>query len=169
MIETSLERLELRAAVKDFLVNEASLLDAWQLDDWLALWNDPCSYEVAPTAIADPLSASSATTLFLIADNRYRLEQRIIRFKKTSAHVEYPHSKTRHIYANIRLTSVNDDQIEASLNFATFRTKRAITTTYMGRADYKLNRTPGGFLIASKRIGLDLDNLAPQGKVSIFL
>ncbi len=169
MSEARLERLELRAEVEDFFAHEASLLDTWQLDEWLSLWDDPCRYEVAPTAIDDPLAASADTTLFLIADDRYRLEQRIIRIKKTSAHVEYPHSKTRHLYANIRLVTVTDEQIEASLGFVTFRTKRAITTSYMGRADYKLKRTATGFLIISKRIGLDLDSLVPQGKVSIFL
>jgi p-cumate 2,3-dioxygenase subunit beta len=169
MSEALLERLELRIAVEDFLALEASLLDAWELDAWLELWDESCAYEVAPTGIENPLGTSSDETLFLIADDRYRLEQRIIRIKKPSAHVEYPHSKTRHLYANIRILSSSDAEVTATLGYATFRTKRGVTTTYIGRADYVLKRIKDGFLIKSKRVGLDLDNLVPHGKVSVFL
>lgn len=160
---------ELRAAVEDFVFHEAALLDEWDLDGWLQLFAETCRYEVAPTGIANPLSTSSRETLFLIGDDRYRLEQRIIRMKKPTAHVEYPHSRTRHLFSNVRVLSADDENIKASLNFVTYRTKRGVTTSYMGRADYHLERNGKSFLISSKRIGLDLDSLVPQGKVSVFL
>jgi p-cumate 2,3-dioxygenase subunit beta len=160
---------ELRGQVEDFVFYEAALLDQWELDKWLALFADKCRYEVAPTGIENPLDTSMKNTLFLIGDDRYRLEQRVIRMKKTTAHVEYPHSRTRHLYSNVRILSASDGAVNATLSFVTFRTKRGVTTNYMGCADYVLQRQNGSFLISSKRIGLDLDSLVPQGKVSVFL
>lgn len=159
----------LRLRVEDFLYQEAALLDGWKLQEWLALFSPTARYEVAPTGDPDAGILSSAESLFLVADDRERLEQRVIRLQKPQAHAEYPHSKVRHLYSNVRILGDSGGQIEVNSNFVTFRSKRNITATYMGWHRYLLSRSGESFLIDLKRTVLDLDSLVPQGKVSLLL
>lgn len=163
------EALLLRLTVEDFLYREAALLDDWKLREWLALFSPNARYEVAPTGDPDAGTLSSAESLFLVADDRERLEQRVIRLLKPQAHAEYPHSRVRHIYSNVRILNDTGAQIEVNSNFVTFRTKRNFTATYMGWHRYLLSRDSDSFLIELKRTVLDLDGLVPQGKVSLLL
>ena len=158
-----------RVRVEDFLYREAALLDDWKLKEWLALFSPGARYEVAPTGEADAATMSSAESLFLVADDRERLEQRVIRLRKPQAHAEYPHSRVRHLYSNVRILEDSDDRIEVNSNFVTFRTKRGVTATYMGWHRWLLIRAGDDFLIELKRTILDLDGLVPQGKVSLLL
>jgi p-cumate 2,3-dioxygenase beta subunit len=105
----------------------------------------------------------------LIGDDHERLSQRVIRMNKKTAHVEYPRSKTRHLYSNVRVLKDDGKTVTASVNFVTFRTKNRVTTHYPGSFEIILERTAESFLIKRKRISLDLEALIPQGKVSIFL
>jgi p-cumate 2,3-dioxygenase beta subunit len=84
-----------RIQIEDFIYREAALLDEWKLDDWLAMYTADCRYEIGPTGKPDAARLSPETSLFLVADNRFRLEQRVIRLKKPTAHAEYPHSRSR--------------------------------------------------------------------------
>jgi p-cumate 2,3-dioxygenase subunit beta len=163
------ERLWLRLQIEDFLYHEAALLDAWKLRDWFALFTPDGRYEIAPTGEEDRAQLKPADALFLVADDHERLEQRIIRLLKPSAHAEYPHSQTRHLYSNIRITAIDEPHIEVSAHFVIFRNKRGVTATYMGEQLYRLRREGDSFRIQSKRSVLDLDALVPQGKVSILL
>lgn len=162
-------RIETRLAVEEFLYDEAAYLDAWDLDGWLTLFTQDCRYEVTPTSVDNAYAIDWKSTLFLIGDNRERLEQRIIRLNKPSAHVEFPKSKTRHLYTNVRVIGDKDGEVIAMANFCTFRTKNKITTHYPGSMRYVLVRDGDTFLIKAKRIVLDLEALIPQGKVSIIL
>jgi p-cumate 2,3-dioxygenase beta subunit len=165
----TMQRVLTRLAVEDFLHAEAALLDAWDIDTWLTLFLPDCQYEVLPTSVEPNPDLSSTSTLFLIGDDYERLTQRVLRMNKKTAHVEYPHSKTRHIYSNIRVLREDAESVTAAANFVTFRTKNKITTYYPGSFEVILARTESGFMIRRKRIALDLEALIPQGKVSIFL
>jgi p-cumate 2,3-dioxygenase subunit beta len=162
-------RLLLRLQVEEFLYHEAGLLDDWLLHEWLALFAADGRYEVAPTGDAEAAALASAESLFLVADDHERLEQRVIRLLKPTAHAEFPHSRTRHTYSNVRVLAESGDLVDATVNFVTFRNKRSITATYMGRHLFRLIRQGDSFLIKSKRAVLDLDSLVPQGKVSLIL
>ncbi len=172
---TLTKQLLTRLRVEDFLFAEAELLDRWQLDDWIALYTDDCRYEVAPTGKANAAELSPFESLFLIADDRFRLEQRVIRMKKPSAHAEFPHSRTRHLYTNVRIVEQDGDELKVAVNFATFRSNKGTVHQYFGTIIYHLREVAqdgpavGQFRVAFKRIVLDLDNLVPQGKVTIFL
>jgi p-cumate 2,3-dioxygenase beta subunit len=162
--------IETRLTIEDFVFREADLLDRWKLDEWLTLWEAECTYEVTTTGQIDPETTSPDSSLFLVADNRFRLEQRIVRLKKTSAHVEYPHSRTRHQFGNVIIRENESLRVSAQVNFTVFRTKRSVTNYYMGYSLYWFVRSSGGELrIKSKRAILDLEGLVPQGKLSILL
>lgn len=164
------KRIETKFAVEEFLTGEADLLDRWKLADWLALFEQDCKYEVGPLGVDDPEKASPDNTLFLISDDHFRLERRVEMLQKPSAHIEFPHSKTRHLVSNVKVLEDDGEEIVLQANFVIFRNKRGVTSDYMGHSIYRLRARPdGAFTIKSKKVYLDLDGLVPQGKVSIIL
>lgn len=156
-----------RPEVEDLLYLEAALLDDWKLDDWLALYTADASYYVPSTDL--PPDANPEKSLFYIADDRVRMEQRVIRLMKKSAHSEYPRSRTRHLVSNVRLGPAEGDVLRATAAFATYRTKNGHTDTFVGSLHYRLRRVDGALRICEKRCRLDLENLRPHGRVSIIL
>ncbi|MCK9283844.1 MAG: aromatic-ring-hydroxylating dioxygenase subunit beta [Rhodocyclaceae bacterium] len=159
--------LPTRSEVEDFLYQEADLLDNWKLKEWLQLYTKDAEYQVPSTDL--PKDASPVDSLFYIADDYVRLEQRVIRLGKKSMHSEYPRSKTRHLVTNVRVLGEVEGDIQVTAGFAVFRTKWGNTDTFVGSYDYRLRRNEGGLLIRKKRCLLDLDGLRPQGRVSILL
>jgi len=157
-----------RSEVEDFLYHEAALLDDWRLDDWLALYTADARYEVPATDL--PRDASPDSSLFYIADDAFRLGERVKRLHKKMAVSEQPRSKTRHIVSNVRILARSADSAQVNAAFVTYRSKDGFTDTYVGSTDYTLVRGADGALkIRSKRCVLDLESLRPQGRVSILL
>jgi p-cumate 2,3-dioxygenase subunit beta len=156
-----------RAQAEDLLFEEADLLDQWQLEQWLALFTDDAAYLVPSTDLAP--GADPAKALFYIADDRARMNQRVVRLMKKTAHSEFPRSRTRHLVSNVRVGEALGDETPVSAAFVTFRTKGAITDTYIGRLLYRLRRVDGALRISEKRCELDLDGLRPHGRISIIL
>ncbi len=156
-----------RAEAEDFLFAEAELLDDWKLDEWLELFTDDAEYHVPATDL-DP-AASPDDNLFYIADDRRRLQERVIRLRKRTAHSEFPRSKTRHLVSNVRIKDVTADEAVVTTAFATFRSKDGVTDAYVGSARYRLVRPEGRLKIREKRCVLDMDGLRPHGRISILL
>ena len=64
---TSLVQDMTRAAIEDFLYEEAALLDEWRLQEWLDLLTEDATYEVPSTDTPD---GDARTTLFTSPDTR---------------------------------------------------------------------------------------------------
>lgn len=156
-----------RDEVEEFIFAEAELLDDWELDDWLQLFTEDAVYNVPSTDLDK--SAKATNNLFYIADDRTRLQERVTRLKKKTAHAEYPRSKTRHLVSNVRIRETDGDSVIVTTAFATFRSKDGVTDTYIGSTRYKLVRPNGALRIAEKWCFLDMDGLRPQGRISILL
>jgi p-cumate 2,3-dioxygenase beta subunit len=156
-----------RDDVEDFLYQEAELLDEWRLPEWLALFTDDAHYLVPSTDLSR--DASPDNNLFYIADDRFRLGERVARLMKRTAHSEYPRSKTRHLVSNVRIRNRTPDALEVGAAFVTWRTKDGVTDTYIGSNRYQIVPGAAGLRIREKRCHLDLDGLRPQGRVSILL
>lgn len=156
-----------RSEVEDLLYQEAALLDRWELKDWLNLYTSDAEYEVPSTSL--PRDADPTKSLFYIADDHERLEQRVIRLGKKTMWSEYPRSKTRHMVSNVRILQQDDAQVCAEAAFVVYRTKWGNTDVFIGSYDYTLKHTDQGLKIRKKRCHLDLDGLRPQGRVSILL
>jgi p-cumate 2,3-dioxygenase beta subunit len=156
-----------RAEVEDLLYHEAELLDAWKLDDWLALLTEDAAYLVPPN---DKPDADHRFTLFTIADDMVRLRERIIRLKDPNCHAEYPPSRTRRLITNVRVGAVDGDTIPASANFSIHRFRRGGThQEFVGRYCYRLRRVSGVLKIAERRAILDAEELGALGSVSFIL
>jgi p-cumate 2,3-dioxygenase subunit beta len=156
-----------RAEVEDFLYHEAGLLDDWRLPEWLALFTEDARYLVPSTDL--PADASPDDNLFYIADDRFRLEQRVVRLMKKSGHSEQPRSKTRHLVTNVRIAARDGAALSITSAFAVYRTKDGVTDLYVGKALHELVQADGRLRIRKKLCALDLDGLRPQGRISIIL
>lgn len=156
-----------RADVEDFLFKEAELLDEWRLPEWLELFTDDAVYYVPVTDL--PVDASPDSSLFYVADDRFRLSERVKRLMKRTAHAEFPHSKTRHLVSNVRIRHRDEHELEVGSAFITYRTKDGVTDTFFGSNRYRIVPTNGSFRIREKRCLLDSDGLRQQGRISIIL
>ena len=155
-----------RAQIEDFLYEEAALLDAWQLQEWLALLTEDATYEVPSTDTPD---GDARTTLFIIADNIERIRSRVHQLLGKSAWAENPPSRTRRLISNVRIREVEGETIRVTANFAVYRMRFEQVDTYIGRYEYTLVWRDGALKIRHRRAILDLEALRPHGKVSIIL
>src|SRR5437763_16484513 len=89
-----------RTGIEDFLYHEAALLDAWRLDEWLALLTDDATYRVPSN---DQPESDPKAALFTIADDMRRIRARVARLKDPHAHAESPRSRTRRLLSNVRI------------------------------------------------------------------
>jgi len=156
-----------RGEVENLMFLEAEMLDEWRLKEWLTLFTPDACYYVPATDV--PPNASPDTSLFYVADDRFRLEQRVERLLKRTAHAEYPRSKTRHLVSNVRIRERRDDELDVGAAVLTYRTKMGLTETYIGSYRYRLVVTAEGLRIREKRCILDMDGLKPNGRISIIL
>jgi p-cumate 2,3-dioxygenase beta subunit len=158
-----------RLEVEDFLYDEADLLDRWDLLTWLTLFEEDCLYQIVTPGIPNADTANADDTLLLVSDDMERLDQRVRRLLKKTAHVEFPHSQTSHMLTNIRVTQNAAGEIDVRNRFLIFRTKSDRTVQFFGHQIYKLTNRDGQLRIQTKRTMLDFDTLADQGKVTIIL
>src|SRR5215213_7375868 len=84
--------------VERFLYREAMLLDAWRLEEWLALFSPQARYIVPST---DHPQGNPPEHPALIDDDFNRLQGRVTRLLSRRAHREYPSSRTRHLVSNV--------------------------------------------------------------------
>ena len=155
-----------RAQIEDFLYHEAALLDDWNLDGWLELYEPDAKYEVPCN---DKIDADPSRDLLLIDDDHRRMQARVERLNNRRAHREYPHSRTNHQVFNVRFTPEGDGEISVIASFTVWRCRAGKTSTYVGRYRYRLRPSGDSFRIASKRVELDLTDLRQVGDVAIIL
>jgi p-cumate 2,3-dioxygenase subunit beta len=158
-----------RCDAEDFLYYEAELLDDWRLLEWKDLYARDSAYEIVSTDCDDPGNADPTTSLFLLADKKNRIDARANRLMKRSAHAEYPHSRTRHLYTNVRIVDSDKGQTKLKANFLVFRTGEDRTTEFMGEMHYTLVREDNAIKVRSKRLVLDLNSLNAAGQMTIIL
>src|SRR5882757_9346419 len=156
-----------RAEVEDFLYHEAALLDDWRLNEWEALLADDATYYVPPN---DQLESDHRSTLFLVADDRERIRQRVIRINDPNCHAEYPKSRTRRMISNVRILSVDGDLVTVAANFVCYRFRRyERIREYVGSYRHVLRRAGDSFRIRERRVLIDAHELGNLGSVSFIL
>jgi p-cumate 2,3-dioxygenase beta subunit len=156
-----------RAQVEDFLYHEAALLDEWRLDAWQELLTEDACYYVPSN---DQPESDHRRALFLIADDRERIRQRIIRVQDPNCHAEYPKSRTRRMIGNVRILGIEGDLISVAANFVCYRFRRyERVREYVGAYHYLLRRAGDSFRIKERRVLIDAHELGSLGSVSFIL
>jgi p-cumate 2,3-dioxygenase beta subunit len=156
-----------REQVEDFLFFEAELLDEWRLQEWEALLTDDAIYRVPSN---DCPEGSPRTSLFIIADDRERIHQRILRVLSPNCHAEYPRSRTQRMISNVRIAKADDALLHVSANFVCHRFRRNQRSyTYVGSLRYVLRVVNGALRIKERRVQLASEELGSLGAVSFIL
>ena len=89
----------------------------------------------------DQLECDHRSTLFLVADDRERIRQRVIRINDPNCHAEYPKSRTRRMISNVRIVGVEGDLVTVTANFVCYRFRRyERMREYVGGYRYILQR-----------------------------
>ncbi len=153
--------------VEEFLYREAELLDSWRLTEWRELLTEDCHYYVP--ACDTPAGASADKTLFYIADDGFRLTERIKRLLKKTCHAEYPRSKVLHTVSNIRLVEVGEEEAQATACFVTYRHQRGNQDIYVGRHHYRFVIDKGALKMREKTSTLHLEALRPHGRITLIV
>ncbi|WP_017776854.1 aromatic-ring-hydroxylating dioxygenase subunit beta [Paraburkholderia kururiensis] len=157
-----------------FLCLEADHSDAWRLKEWWGLWasTGELHYEVGPLGVDNAEATTVGDGMYLIADNRSRLEQRVIRMGKRSAHAEYPvRSRTRHFYANLRNVEENESGVSFRVNLLVTRTRTDAegVALFPGVALCQVTTQAGEFKLREKRVFLDLNVLTNPGTLTFMI
>ena len=155
----------LRETVEEFLYHEAALLDAWRLDEWLALFTADGRYFVPTTDLPD---GDPRKDLVFIDDDMVRLRARVERLKSRHGHREYPSSRTRHFISNIRI-KVEKNAIVVTSSFLVYRFRLGESAPYIGWYEHRLKQIGGELKIHCRKAVLDLEALSEHGAVSIIL
>jgi p-cumate 2,3-dioxygenase subunit beta len=160
------EALFTRLACERFLFDEAALLDAWALDDWFALFSADGRYIVpAP----DNIYGDPDWDLALINEDKAHLAGRVQRLKSTWAHIENPHSRTKRLISNVRVTADDGAEVSVEAAFLAIRSRAEHSTQYAGALWYRLRRVDDGFHIVRKTVALVHETLRDSGGVLSIL
>jgi p-cumate 2,3-dioxygenase subunit beta len=156
-----------REEVENLLFLEAQLLDEWRLDEWQGLLTEDAAYYVPSN---DSPESSHRGALFLIADDRARLDQRVIRIKSADCHAESPKSRTCRMISNVRIEKTEGDLVYVAANFICHRFRRyGRAYPFVGFYRFVLRRTADGLRIKERKVILASEELGALGSISFIL
>lgn len=158
--------LQLRMEIETFLYADAELLDAWELERWLELFDEDATYQVPGTGNPE---GDPRTQLFLLTDDYTTLRSRVTRLMSKSAYAEQPRSRTRRLVTNVRVVSDEGELVRARADFLIVRAKWGETDTLVGEYHLVLRRHDHGFHFVERRAVLDNESLRPIGKIAIIV
>ena len=147
------------ARARDFLFHEATLLDEWQLNDWLELFTEEGIYWIPIDEDRGPEDNTS-----LIYDISIRRQERVFRLLETPVPSQEPRSRTIHAITNVRVGDpvdavpgadhlVHSYQMITELRAGDFRqTGLGEQRTFVGRCEHHLVETDGDLRIVQKKL-----------------
>lgn len=139
--------------LRDFIENEAELLDEQRFDDWLALYAEDAVYWVpARRGQDDPL-----THVSLFYDDRHTMKTRVERLKHPMIHCQTPKSACVRVLSNFRLERMSADAGEYLVRSKFIMLEDRPGTerrTFGGRYLHTLRRKDDGLEIVMKRVEL---------------
>ena len=159
-------RLVLRLKVEEFLVEEAWLLDNWQLREWTALFTANGMNYVP--ALDDP-GGSPSDTVYLVSDDMSKTRSRVEQLLGAQAWVENPRSRTRRLVGNVRIAAAGPREVVATASFVVTRSRRDRIDTWMGHTRYRLEPHGESFRIAERTVFINQDSMRPQNMISIII
>jgi len=167
------ERMLAKFEVEEFLFHEASLLDERRLEEWLALCTDDIHYWMPIRRTTSAKEADNEFTkpggMAFFDDDKTTLGLRVQRLAVGRAWAEDPPSRTRHMVSNVRILSIDADEILVGLNFELYRTRLdSEEDSWIGRREDLLRRENGAFKLARRHIFLDQTVILAQNMSNLF-
>ena len=138
---------------RDFIAEEAALLDAGRLDEWLALFAEDGRYWVPllGAAQADPHSHNS-----IAYEDCLLLRLRIDRLKNPRAHSQHPASHSQHVLQRsvIEREDAATGEVELRTPFIYVEARGEEQVMLAGTYRHRLVRDAAGWSIRQKRVDL---------------
>jgi len=141
-----------RAALEEFIIHEARLLDERRFRDWMALFADDGTYWVP--AVPEQKSPFDQASLFY--DDRGLMKTRIERLEHPRIHVQTPPSRTAHLVGNIAIEEADGAKGEFVVGSTVIMVeyRDEAQRVFAGRQRHRLRRDGDGFRIVQKRVDL---------------
>jgi 3-phenylpropionate/cinnamic acid dioxygenase small subunit len=167
------ERVLLQYEVEQFLYAEAALLDGRQYREWLGLLADDIHYwmPIRRTVTLSDLDMEFTKPggMAYFDDDRTILEMRVKKLEAGSAWSEDPPSRSRHFVSNVRILSIEGDEIAVEVCFHLYRTRlNSEVSGWVGRRLDVLRRVEGGFRLAKRHIFLDQTVISSTNMSTLF-
>ncbi len=137
--------------LRDFIENEADLLDEQRFDEWLALYADDAVY----WAPAKPAQSSWLDHVSLFYDDKHIMKTRIQRLKHPMIHCQDPKSNCVRVLSNFKVEWASDDgeQYRVRSKFIMLEDRPgADRRFYGGRYTHTLRRTQDSVEIVLKKV-----------------
>src|SRR3954470_2197059 len=163
----------LQYQVEKFYRDEAALLDAQDLEQWVQLFTDDTHYfmPIRRTRLRRELDKefTEPGQMAYFDDDKMGLMMRWQKFASGSAWAEDPPSRTRHMITNVRILDDRVDELDVESYFHLYRTRlKSEVDTWVGSRRDVLRRHEGSFLIAKRLVLLDQTILLSRNLSTMF-
>lgn len=139
-----------RAAVEDFLYEEAARADAHDFPGWLALWAEDGRY----WAPANDDDADQRLHVSLLNDDYEALKVRVMTLGEGFVHAQAPRPRISRTISNVRVRALAEGLVEARAVFDLTSFRRQTFEFFAGRLAYRLRPDEESFKIVRKEIYL---------------
>lgn len=167
------ERMLRTFEAEEFLSYEASLLDERRFNEWLDLLTDDIHYwmpirrTTTAKEVANEFTKPGDGAFF--DDDKQMLTLRVQRLQVGRAWAEDPPSRTRRMVSNIRVLSIDGDDMLLTANFQLYRTRLASEEDcWIGRREDLLRRVEGRLKLARRHIFLEQTVILAQNMSNLF-
>jgi len=143
------------AIAASVLFEEAFLLDHKLWKQWLALYDEDCTYWVPAWKNEYNLTEDPDSQISLIYhSNRYQLEERTLRIQSRKSITAMPLPRTLHVITNLRASSQASDRIRGDACFSVhvYDPRSARQHLNAGRYEFELRLQDDSWLIARKKV-----------------
>lgn len=173
------QNLALLVEIEQFLYAEAEYLDAWRLDEWLALFAEDLHYWIPMRRNVPHNKRGGEFTrphqdISWFEETKDGLTRRVRQIQTGVHWAEEPLSRTSHLVSNVRLAAIHPDSsapesVEVGYKFLINRNRLETETDLLiGRKEDCLVLTAEGWKIRSRKVILD-QNVLLAKNLSFFL
>lgn len=167
------ERMLLQFEAEQFLYREASLLDERRFDEWLDLLTEDIHYWMPIRRTTTAKETDREFTRLgdgaFFDDDKRLLTLRVQRLSIGRAWAEDPPSRTRRMVSNVRILSIDGDEMVLTVNFQLYRTRLASEEDcWIGRREDLLRRVDGSLKLARRHIFLEQTVILSQNMSNLF-
>ncbi len=151
-----------RREVEDLIYLEASLLDRWQFDAWLELYESDSLYRIPTWRSNGEATTDVANELSYVHFDHASLSDYVMRMTSRHAHAFMPPPRATRMMTNLRITC-DAEQAQANAAWLMHVTSVSGDEIFSGHVSYRLRRRSGGLGITAKEVVINNDRF-PTGR-----
>lgn len=170
----TLERLLLKDEVEEFYLLEADLLDYRHYDEWLDLLTEDMNYWMPISrnvkfGHSEREHTSNESEISWFDEPKWTLVARVKQLDTGLHWAEEPLSRVSHIVTNIRIVSVEGDEIRVNSRFFIYRNRLDQEQDFLiGKREDVLRRVDGQLKVANRKVILDQRTLLAKNFTAFF-